>query len=201
MRRTALALAAAATVFAGQSAHAAAKPLVLTDLTGDANGVNSQAIGLPLPSTSTAAASLKGADIVSLTLSNVFKGKGRQAKPAGMTVTLKLNGAIQEGVNFVVTMDTSTPCGASNTMQFGYSSTPALDTSLANCQSSEPGADDAVTVGSTSVDAANGVITWTVDGGTLTKGAKVTDIQASSTVFVLGVFDDLLSDKTFTYGV
>ena len=199
MRRTALALAAAATVFAGQSAHAAAKPLVLADLTGDANGVNSQAIGLPLPPTSTAAASVKGADIVSLTLTNVFKGKGKLAKPAGMTVTLKLNGAIQQGVNFVVTMDTSTPCGPSSTIQLGYEDAPLLNNGLAICQSADAGGDSA-TIGSTSVDAEKGVITWTIDGSVLSKGTKVSGIEASSTVFVLGVFDDLISDKVFTYG-
>lgn len=199
MRRTALALAAVATVVAGQTAHAATKPLVIADLTGDANGVNSQAFGLPLPATSTAAASVKGADIASVTVANVFKGKGRTAKPAGLTVTLRTVGALQQGVDYSMTMDLDQPCGGSSRVQLGYENVPSLNNGLAICQSAQAGG-TSTTIGSTSVDAAKGVITWSLDGSAFGKGVRITDFAASATVFVVGVFDEVRSDKVFTYG-
>lgn len=200
MRRTALALAAVATVVAGQTAHAATKPLVITDLSGDANGVNSQSLGLPLPATSTAAASVKGADIVSLKVANVFKGKGRTAKPAGLTVTLKTAGALQQGVDYSITMDLDKPCGASSRVQLGFEDVPSLNRGLAICQSAQAGG-ASTTIGSTAVDAAGGTITWSLDGSAFSKGVTISNFAASSTVFVVGVFDEVTSDKVFRYGV
>lgn len=200
MRRLSFALAATAVLVAGTSAHAASRPLVLTDPTGDANGVNSQAVGLPLPSTSSSPASASGADLTTVTVTNLFKGKGRAAKPAGITVTLKTAGALQQGVNFVVTMDTSKPCGDSSRVQLGYSNAPVVNSQLAICQSAAAGG-TSTTIGSVEADTAKGVITWTLDGSAFSKGTTISNFDASSTVFVVGVFDELHSDAVFRYGV
>lgn len=180
-------------------AGAAAKPgLHVADPVGDANGVNSQGIGLPFPNVASPA-SAKGLDIVGFDVVNVFKGKGKTRKAAGFTFRLRFAGPLQQGVNVTVTMESSRPCGETSRIQLGYEKTPALATSLAICQSKTAGG-NSTSVGVAEPSADGTSITWTIDN-VLPAKTVVSAFAASTSVFVLGVFDDLNSDKAFVYGV
>jgi hypothetical protein len=200
MRRPSLLLVALAAAAALTHTAAAAAPagLHVTDPTGDANGVNSQVLGLPLPSTSTTPASVKGADITGMDVVTLFKGTGKARKAAGFTLTVRFAGPVQQGVNVTVTADTSSPCGESSRLQFGYQDLGPSKTDLAVCQSAAPGG-ASTTVGATEVAADATSITWTVDN-LFKPGTTLSPIEARTSVFVLGVFDEATTDKTFTYG-
>jgi hypothetical protein len=200
MRRTPAVLLSlvAASLLAHPAGAATAPGLHVPDLVGDANGVNSQGLELPLPATSTPA-NVKGLDIAGFDVVNLYKGKGKTRKPAGFTFRLRFAGPLQDGVNVTVTMDTSAPCGESSTIQLGYQKTPALTNALAICQSADPSG-SSTTVGATEVAADGMSITWTMDK-VLPARTQITSFSASTSVFVLGVFDDLNSDRTFVYGV
>lgn len=199
MRRTPALVASLLTAAAIAHPAGAATPpgLHVADLLGDANGVNSQDLGLPLPATSTPAA-VKPLDIAGFDVVNLFKGKGKTRKPAGFTFRLRFAGPLQDGVNVTVTMATSTPCGESSTIQLGYQKTPALTNALAICQSADPSG-SSTTIGATEVAADGTSITWTMDK-VLPARTAITDFSASTSVFVVGVFDELTSDRTFVYG-
>lgn len=190
MRRLpALAATAAAAVLLAHPSSAAGKAFRLTDPAGDANGINSQGLDLvPVPSTATPV-QLAGADITSLTLTNRFKGR----KLKGFDVTLKLAAPLQQGVLITLTMDTAKPCGDSSRIQLA-----AGTSSLAICQSADPGG-DSTTVGETEVSSDRTSVTWYVDN-LFPAGTKITNFNATTSVFVLGVFDELLSSKSFSYG-
>ena len=194
MRTPALAAVSAVTLLVlAHPSGAATRGLHLTDPTGDANGINGQGFGLPLPSTSTGPAEVAGADITGMDLVNRFRGAGKTRKPSGFDVTLHLAAPLQQGTVITVTMESSAPCGDTSTMQLG-----AGTSALAICQSSKAGSAGA-TIGTTEVSTDKKSITWSIDG-IFKAGTKVSSIAASSSVFVLGVFDELNSDATFTYG-
>jgi hypothetical protein len=193
MRIPALATAAVALVVLAHPSSAATKRFHIADPVGDANGVNGQGIGPGVPSRSTAPADLAGADITGIDLVNRFKGVGRARKPSGFDVTLRLAAPLQTGTVITVTMDTSVPCGGSSRIQLG-----AGTSSLAICQSSKTGSAGA-TIGTTEVSPDRKSITWSIDN-LFRSGTRISGFYASSSVFVLGVFDEAASDATFTYG-
>ena len=192
MRVPALAAAAAVALLAlAHPSGAATKPFHVADAAGDANGLNSQSIGLPVPSTSTGGAEVKGADILGLDITNQFRGSGKTRKPAGFKVVLHLAAPLQAGTVLTVTMNTSVPCGPSSTIQLG-----AGTTNLAICQSEEPGG-ESTDIGTTQV-VGNDVV-WDLVN-VFKAGTKIDTIAASSSVFVLGVFDEASTEAVFTYG-
>lgn len=193
-RRLATAVVAAAAVALIQPAGASApKPgLQVNDPVGDANGINGQFIGLPLPSTSTSPASVSGADIASIDFKTDFTGKGKKRKPYGFDVTLKLAAPLQKGVLITMTMDTSTPCGDTSTIQLGFGTE-----TLVVCQSNGGTTND--TIGSAEASADGKAVTWTIDP-VIKSGTTITNIYASTSVFVAGVFDEAKSSATFHYG-
>jgi len=195
-RRLALAVAAAAVVTLTHPAGAAAPKsgdLHVTDPTGDANGANSQGFGLPLPSTSTSPASVAGADITSLDLKTLWVGKGKKRKAQGFFVIMKLAAPLQKGVLITVTMTTSMSCGDSNTIQLGYGTE-----ALAVCQSSGTSTSNN-TIGSSDISSDGKTVTWQIDP-VVRPGTTITDLYASTSVFVLGVFDESQSSGVFHYG-
>jgi hypothetical protein len=196
--RTYLALASASlVVLLGATAGAAAPAgLKVTDPAGDANGVNSQGLGLglPVPSIATAPAQLGGGDLVGLDFRTVFRGK----KAKAFTVTMRLSEPVQQGVNYLATMQTSVPCGTSSIIQLGYQDTGALVNQLAICQSADPGG-TSTTLGNGELAADGRSIVWTISPD-FKPGVKVDALYAASSVFVLGVFDELTSDRVYTYG-
>ncbi|MDX6198773.1 MAG: hypothetical protein QOJ79_1924 [Actinomycetota bacterium] len=199
-RRGLVSIALAAGVVALAVPSQAAGGLTVTDAVGDANGLNSQALGLPVPSTSTAPADVAAADITSLAFKTVYRTVGGRRVPHGFTITLKLAAAPTEDVLYGLTADISSTCdGTNSTMQFGHQDLGPLSTDLAVCQQPAGSAGTAVDIGTTEVDAAKQTITWTVNPDAPI-GAKVTNIQATTSVFVLGVFDELTSPGTFVYG-
>jgi len=193
--RLALCAAAAAAIALGLPAGAAApKPgLHISDPVGDANGINDQGTGLPVPSASTSPASLSGADITSIDLRTEFVGKGKRRTTSGFDVTLKLNAPLQKGVLITVTMNSSASCGGSNVIQLGYGTS-----SLAVCQGPS-GSTTETKVGSYAASADGKSVTWFI-GPIFKPGTKITNVAASTSVFVLGVFDEAASNGIFTYG-
>jgi len=193
-RRMALAIAAAAIAIGAHPAGAATKPgLHITDAVGDANGINGQGFGAPVPSQSTSPASVAGTDITRIDLVTRFVGKGKHRKADGFDVILKLAGKLQQGTVITVTMDTSWPCGDSSIIQLGYGTSK-----LAVCQSA-PGSTTNDTIGSYDASTDLTTITWSIEP-VFKPGTTITNIYASTSVFVLGVFDEASSSKVFTYG-
>jgi hypothetical protein len=194
MRRLpALAATAAALLVLTHPSAAAAQRFHIADATGDANGTNSQEIGLPVPSVATGPAEVAGADITGIDLVNRYKGTGRLRKPSGFDVVLHLAAPLQQGIVITVTMTASASCGDSSTIQLG-----AGTSSLAVCQASKP-TGKSITVGTMEVAGDRRSITWTIDN-VFKAGTRISDFYASSSVFVLGVFDEAESQATFTYG-
>jgi len=180
---------------------AAPKPQ-LTDLAGDANGVNGQALGLPVPGVATAPASHAGADILSVTLATVWKKVGTRKRANGFSITLQLAAAPAEGTTYNISADVPGTCDGSGThLTIGSWRNPLVENHFANCDS--PGEDPTGTGTSVEADyaedAAKHTITWTIAAG-MAKGAKVLNVTAASSVFVLGVFDEASGSKPFTYG-
>lgn len=192
--RAALAIAAAAIAISTLPAGAATKPgLHIADTVGDANGLNGQDFGAPLPSTSTSPASVAGADITGVDLVTRFVGRGKHRKADSFDVVMKLAGPLQKGVQITVTMTTSTPCGDSNTIQLGYGTSK-----LAVCQG-PAGSTTTSTIGSYDASTDLTTITWNV-APPFKAGTTITNFYASTSVFVFGVFDEASSSKVFTYG-
>ena len=192
VRRLALVFAAGALVAALPAGAAHAKPgLHITDPTGDANGLNGQDVGLPVPSESTAPADVSGDDITKIDLVTDFIGKGKKRKAAGWHVSLTLAAPLQKGTLITVTMDSSAPCGPSSTIQLGYGTS-----SLAVCQTGGTTND---TIGSYEASADGKTITWYLDP-VFKPGTTISNIYASTSVFVFGVFDEATSQGIFTYG-
>lgn len=173
----------------------APKGLHFTDAAGDANGVNSQGFGLPVPSTSTSPLSVGGADIVGVDVVTLFKKVGKKQVPNGTALTLKLAAPVQAGVLFTITANVPSTCDGTDTVvQLGYGG-PG-NTSLAVCQA--PAGKTAPSIGTAEVDAAKTSITWTFDA-TLKPGQVMTDFSVTSSVFVFGVFDESLEAGPYTY--
>jgi len=194
MRRLALTVAAVALAITTHPAGAATKPgLHIADAVGDANGTNGQSVGAPVPSESTSPASVAGADITKIDLVTRFVGKGKHRKAQGFDVTLKLAGKLQQGTVVTVTMDTSVPCGDTSTIQLGYGTSK-----LAVCQSAA-GSTTNDSIGSYDASTDLTTITWTIDP-IFKAGTRITNFYASTSVFVLGVFDEVTSSAVFTYG-
>jgi hypothetical protein len=199
-RHLVLAGAAAGLLSLALPSSAAPKPQ-LTDLVGDANGVNGQATGAPVPGVATAPADLAGADIVSVTMATVWKRIGSRKVPNGFSITMQLAGAPAELTTYNVSANVPGTCDGSNTqLTIGTWRNPAVEDHFANCGDPED-----PTGASTDVeadyaeDAAKHTITWTIAKG-MKKGDKVVGLTASSSVFVLGVFDEASGAKPFTYG-
>lgn len=193
-RRLALVTAAAAALALALPAGAATKPaLHISDPVGDANGVNGQGFGAPVPSRSTAPASVSGADITSIDFRTKFIGTGQKRRPYGFDVTLKLAGALQRGATIVVTMDTSVPCGESSRIQLGYGTS-----SLAVCQGGQ-GSTATTQVGTWDASKDGKSVTWHIDP-IFKPGVTMTNVSGSTSVFVLGVFDEVSSGGVYKYG-
>jgi hypothetical protein len=194
MRRLpAFAVTATALLVLAHPSAAVTKRFHIADPTGDANGVNGQGFGMPVPSAATGPAEVAGADIVGLELVNRFKATGKARKASGFDVVLHLAAPLQQGTVITVTMDTSAPCGGSNRIQLG-----AGTSSLATCQPATT-TGSGTTIGTTEVSSDRKSVTWSLDN-LFKAGTKVTNFYASSSVFVLGVFDEATSDAAFTYG-
>lgn len=200
MRRPLLAaLTIAGLLLAAHPSGAAATHagLLVKDANGDANGVNGQGFFSAGGGVSSNPASFKAADIVSLRFATSFHKVGRFEVADGTVITMKVSGPIGPGVNYGVTATLSSPCyGDSTTIQLGYEDLYASKSALAICQAS---GGTSPSVGGVTVDHENRTITWTIDAK-LKPGGKITDISATSSVFVVGVFDELTTDKAYVYG-
>src|SRR4051794_22480308 len=104
----ALVVGVLAAAVAAQPAMAAPRTgLHVSDPAGDANGINDQGLGEPVPSVpsvSTSPASVSGADITKIDLVTDFIRKGKARKASGFDVVLKLAGPVQKGTIVTVTM-------------------------------------------------------------------------------------------------
>jgi hypothetical protein len=175
----------------------APKPQIV-DTVGDANGLNGQAIGLPLPSVATPAGASM-ADIQSVRWSTVFKKVGRKRVARGMQVVLTLADAPQTGFYYSVGATVPATCdGAGTALVLTHVDEKASRVDTVSCQ-------DNATASSTNlgsdvvVDAAAHTITWTFDAG-LKVGTRFTDLTAATSAFVVGVYDDAATATPYVYG-
>lgn len=176
----------------------------MKDVKGDANAINGQGIELlPGPGTSTAPASVAGADLVSLDVTTRTKTIKGKKVAQGITITLTLGGPVQQGVNYGGTLISSVPCDENNshTIQVGYEDLKEQQTALVDCQKPTGSGSATATesVGYTNVDAAAGKITWVIDQVPMRRGLALSNFQLTSSVFVLGVFDEFYPAGRFTY--
>lgn len=200
MRRFVIALLAFPLLLLATPSGAASRgELHKKDLTGDANGLNGQAIGLPVPATSTAPASVASADIVALDVVTKYKTVKGKRVPRATAVTLSLAGPVPTGAQFVITASLSAPCDDKNKrIQLGYGDSVAIQTGLAIC-SNPDSTGNSETIGYVDVvDKPKGKITWILEMGQK-PGNTMTNFDVSSTVFVVGVFDEFRPKGTFTY--
>lgn len=199
MRRSLLALAIAALVAASVPADAAPSgALHIKDLAGDANGVNTQFGLLPLPSVSTAPASVGGADILGIDFTTIYKKVGKKTVLRGTKVAMRLAAPVMIGVNYLVTADVPSTCdggGGGKVMQLGYQDLKSTQLIVATCQA--PTTTGTGTLLGTA-DVSGSTITWTVDAY-LKPGQIMRNVYASSNVFVLGIIDEVSSTGTYTY--
>ena len=196
MRPVLVALTAAGLLFATLPAQAAAKgDLHITDLAGDANGINDQELALPIPPKSTAPASIASADILGIDVTTDYHKVGSKRVARGTKVVLRLAGPVQVGINYGVTATAPASCGDSTTIQLGYESLAKTRTALAVCQAADP-AGTGTTIGTT--DTSGNTITWIIAFG-MKPGQVITHFYASSSVFVAGVFDACSSNGRYIY--
>lgn len=201
MRRPALLAATAGGLLALAVPSPAAPAPQVTDLAGDANGVNSQSLGLPLPGTATAPASNGAADIVSVTFATAWKKLGSVKVPNGVTVTMTLSGAPAEGTAYAVHAVVPKTCDGEHTdLSLSYLEYGLTRANYAQCHdASEVDGDVTEMLVEVTTDAARKTITWRLSKG-IQKGAKVDSITADTSVFVLGVYDEATGSRAYTYG-
>jgi hypothetical protein len=198
MRTTVLIAALATSLALPATALGATPPPQVVDPVGDANGINGQAMGLPLPSTVTPA-DVAVTDIVSVRFTTVYKTVGRTRVPKRTQVVLQLADAPQDGVDYQVLATVPATCDGTGTrIQLTHlvQGPNRLDT--ASClddstlTSSNLGAEVVV-------DTTRHTITWTFDAG-MRRGQRMTDLSASTSAFVLGVFDEATSSTPYVFG-
>lgn len=206
MRVRVLALAAAAAVVAAvMPAHAGTVKPLITDPTGDANGVNGQPelIGGPDPNVATGPASYASADVVSVTFVNNYVTKKIKRKtvkiPVSFTVTLTLAGAPDTRTYYGVTATTkSCPDGVT----FEYSTQPVYGADDVNCFDSS-GTGSFNDYPATAAVVKGNTISWTVADSGLPVGTVLTNLGAHAGEGVLGgmpTLDEAESTATFTVG-
>ena len=169
--RTALIAALAAAAVAAPSAGAAPAPKPqVTDLAGDANGLNAQGFEddltmVPDNGTKTDPASYAPADIRSLLFKTTSTGTGKRRKVTGYTVALTLGAPPAAGITYRV--ESVTPLCGAFFHEYRVDPTGAAKTGV-RCASS----DAAATYAITNAKITGSTITWTVPLGVL-KGYKV----------------------------
>ena len=199
--------AAAGLAVAAFPAHAATPKPQITDPTGDANGINDQGLGLPIPSQG-GPADFAAADITSVLFKTTFVtrtvNKKRVKVPTGFTVTLSL-AAVPTVPNVIYRVAASaTTC---QTLFFEYSTAVNATTpGSARCAASLPAPSGPVTI--TSAIVKGKTVVWTVPIASEPKGTTLSGLNAQ-TRFVSGTpgvsltapqFDGAASTSTFTVG-
>lgn len=157
--------------FAATGAHAATtsfKPVSITDIAGDGNGLNGQGFQ-DAPGTATPS-NYSGGDIVGIS----WITNGTKLKPKGFTVTMTLSGAPGPSSIFRVTTSTA----SCSTFWLNYSSTAdgkVTQTLQDNCPGFTPagatGTSESIPLDSVVVK--GNTITWTVPASVLPKAVKV----------------------------
>lgn len=173
----------------------------VTDLTGDANGVNGQAQGLPVPDTATEPASVGAADIVNVTFATIWKGVGRARRANGFTVTMQLSQAPAQGIAYAVLADVPSTCDGKRTILYlNYLDyLGASDAHIANCMDASVGGATRNMLVNVKADLAKKTITWTLSKG-LKNGAEVTSIKADTSILAVGFLDEASGGRPYTYG-
>jgi hypothetical protein len=144
MRTRLIGLAAAAGLaVATLPAHAASAPKPqITDPAGDANGLNDQGAGTPLPSVSTPVDDA-AADITGITLQTVFVTKKVKhktvKKPVGSTITVSFSGALDTNTFYAVSFTSAgTSCKSVN-LVYDTSSVPLYAQNRGICEDTTTG--------------------------------------------------------------
>jgi hypothetical protein len=159
--------------FAAPSVAATPRPQV-TDPKGDANGLNDQGVGAPVPSASTPVED-SGADILSVLFQSTFTTKGHKKVPSGMTITLTLAAPPTPEHIYRVTA-TAPSCSGGAQLFFEYTTTVgAASPGGARC----PGTVKSTAVPVTSVVTKGDSIVWTLPlSVSIAKGEHLTGLGA-----------------------
>lgn len=201
MRRSTVPVLTALVACGALAVPASAAAPQLTDPLGDANGVNGQTIGLPVPSQSTPAG-VAAADIVSAALSTTYKKVGKKQVPEGVRIVLTLAAAPQQGTVYNVNASVASGCdtGGGTVLSASYQDVgPGIVSSFVNCAPAGSTETTDVAAGEAVVDAAKHTISWDVAGDGLKAGAVFEELTADTSVFVFGVYDEAKGDGTYTY--
>ena len=200
--RLATAVAVAGIAVAALPGHAATPKPQISDPAGDANAVNDQGAGAPIPSTSTGPADDAAADITTVAFASTFKikkVKGKTVKvPTGFTVTMKLGAAPVPETFYRVTA--SIPSCDSLFLEYGTD--VAFGGTAMRCPAL-PGATGVdYTIPNAVVKA--GTIVWTVPVAALPAGTTLSSLHAETrfnpAVITAPAIDVADGSATFTIG-
>lgn len=177
--RLASAAAVAGIAVAALPGHAATAPKPqITDPSGDANAVNDQGVGAPIPSASTGPADDAAADISSVAFTSTFKikkVKGKKVKvPTGFTATMKLGAAPVPETFYRIT--TSIP--SCDSLFIEYGTDVATGGTAMRCPAL-PGGDETDYTIPDAVVKANTIV-WTVPVAALSAGTTLSALHAET---------------------
>ena len=193
-------------VVAALPAHAAKPKPQVTDPSGDANGVNDQALGAPVPSAGTGPASLAAADITGVTFATTFGKKKVHRKTVkvvkGFTVTMAL--AAAPSLPNIIYRVSAAAAGCGTDVFFEYTS--GGDTQV-RCPN-EDVTKDSTTYTSAPAVVKDKTITWSLPVSAFPAGTSFSTLNAqtrqvtSSPVVSLTApqYDYASSNATFTVG-
>jgi hypothetical protein len=206
MRVRLLSLAAAGGIIAAVlPAHAASAPKPqVTDTVGDANAVNDQGFGSPLPnpSQSTAPADYAAGDLTSVLLQTTRVKKGKKKVANGFTATMNL-AAAPDTANLYYVVGFSTPTCADAVMEF--STAPVLAANDAACNDAvdaDPTNGAPVPFAGVSAKVAGNSIVWTFPASALHTGTALANLHAYVADGYTAFFyvDEAAGSATYTVG-
>jgi len=177
--RLVTATAVAGLVVAALPGHAATLKPQISDPAGDANGLNDQGAGAPVPSQSTGPAEYAGADITKVAFVSTFKTTRAHGKvikkPTGFTVTMTLGAAPMPETFYRITA--AIPACDSLFIEFG---TDAATGGTAMRCPALPGQDGGIDYTVPEAVQKGSTIKWTVPVSALPAGTTLQSLHAET---------------------
>jgi hypothetical protein len=183
------------------NAAPAPKPQII-DPAGDANGVNDQDAGLPVPSQSTPT-DVSAADITAVTFATTLKKQKVDGlvvtKPIGFTVTMTLSAAPTTPEIFYRVVATTAGCSE---VFFEYGTDVAAGGSAVRCPGTVPTKDKTYSDAPAVIKGSN--ITWTLPLSAFPVGTKFSALSAQTrlnpAIITAPQLDAATSTATYTIG-
>jgi len=183
------------------NAAPAPKPQII-DPAGDANGVNDQDAGLPVPSQSTPA-DISAADITSVTFATTFKKEKLDgkvvSKPSGFTVTMTLSAAPTTPEIFYRVVAATAGC---NQVFFEYGTDVVAGGSAVRCPGTVPTKDKTYSDAPAVIKGSS--ITWALPLSAFPVGTKFSALSAQTrlnpAIITAPQLDGATASATYTVG-